>query len=196
MKAGENPFAPGRLERVLGFDPELAGTTWPELEKRWRELGCRAAVAGRRGSGKSALLREWALRHGGVPVLFFNEQRRRLSEDDIVLLEGSAGRLLVIDGDDHLSRHDRQVVRRAAGKAAGVLVARHRAGPWPELGRLCPSVEMAAALLVRAAPAHAARFSPHLPARWRRCRGNLRELWLGFFDELAAENFCKSFTNP
>ena len=191
MKAGDNPFAPGRLERVLGFDPVLAGTSWLELEEQWLALGCRAAITGPRGSGKSALLRMWAIRHGGIPVLFFNEQRRRLSEADQILLDQAAGKLLIIDGEDLLSWRDRRRLRKAARNASGVLVARHDPGPWPELRRLATSLEMAAILLARAHPEDAVRFFPDLPNRVGRCRGNLRDLWLGMYDEVSAESFCK-----
>ena len=71
MKAGDNPFAPGRLERVLGFDPALAGTSWEALEERWQALGCRAAVTGHRGSGKSAQRR---VGHQ-APAMIGNERR-------------------------------------------------------------------------------------------------------------------------
>jgi hypothetical protein len=45
--------------------------------------------------------------------------------------------------------------------------------------------ELARALLERAAPQWLARFEPGIPKRLRRHRGNLREMWMGCFDELA-----------
>lgn len=187
MRAGDNPFAPGRLERVLGFDPTLAGTSWEALEEKWWALGGRAAVTGRRGSGKSSLLRAWAARHDSPVTLHFNEQHRHLDEGERARLAHCGGRLLVVDGEDYLVWRDRRELRQAAKSAAAVLVSRYRPGPWPELLRLSASPEIAAALLERTTPELAARFRPDLPARFRRCHGNLRELWLGCYDELAGE---------
>jgi hypothetical protein len=185
MKAGDNPFAPGRLERVLGFDPALAGTTWEALAEKWRALGGRAAVTGHRGSGKSALLRAWA-RRCDLPVeLHFNEQRRRLDEGDRERLSACDGRLLIIDGEDYLHWRDRRSLRLAARSAGGVLVSRYRSGRWPELLRLSASEELAATLLERAAPAEVRNFGPRFADHYHRCHGNLRELWLGCYDDLA-----------
>ncbi|MCW1922374.1 hypothetical protein OKA05_07400 [Luteolibacter arcticus] len=185
MKAGENPFAPGRLERLLGFDPALAGTSWEALEEKWRALGCRAAVTGHRGAGKSALLRAWAKRCDSPVVLHFNEQRRRLNEADRRELAEGGGRLWFIDGEDYLHGRDRRELRHAANAAAGIVVTRYRAGSWPELIRLTATPATAAILLERVATSHADRFRADLEQRFRRCSGNLRDLWLECYDDLA-----------
>ena len=92
MTAQENPFAPGRLRRVLGFDPVLAGTSWESLESRWRELGCRAAVTGHRGSGKTSLLEACAGRLDEAPLrLFFNDRHRDFDAEDRAVLASCAG---------------------------------------------------------------------------------------------------------
>jgi hypothetical protein len=185
MNARDNPFAPGRLERVLGFDPALAGATWESLEEKWRTFGYRAAVTGHRGAGKSALLRAWAKRCDSPVVLHFNEQRRRLDEADRRELAEGAGRLWFIDGEDYLHRSDRRELYQATKAAAGILVTRYRPGSWPELIRLASSPAIAEVLLERAAGAHGERFRRELPRRFGRCRGNLRELLLECYDDLA-----------
>lgn len=187
MTARENPFAPGRLRRVLGFDPALAGTTWEALESRWRELGRRAAVTGHRGSGKTSLLDAWAERLDPPPLrLFFNDRHRDLDAADRAVMASCAGKVLFVDGENHLPWLRRRELRRAARVAAGILVARHRPGGWPVLIRLRSDPAQAAALLERAAPEWAGRFLPEAQARWHKCRGNLRELLLDCYDELAA----------
>lgn len=189
MIARENPFAPARLERLLGFDPELSGTTWEELESHWADHDFRGAITGEQGSGKTSLLNAWGRRleaRGESPLrLFFNEQRRRLRDTDREILVECEGRILLIDGEQHLPWLERRQVWKAAAKASGVIVARWHRGPWSEILRLEASPRLAAALLERAAPAYSARFQPDLEARFRRCRGNLRELWLGLYDEIA-----------
>lgn len=187
MTARENPFAPGRLRRVLGFDPVLAGTTWEKLEARWHQLGCRAAVTGHRGSGKTSLLDAWAERFDESPLrLFFNDSHRDFDAADRVVLASCAGKVLFIDGENHLSWLRRRELRRAAQAAAGVLVARHGRGGWPELIRLRSSARQAAVLLDRASPEWAGRFLPEVADRWQANHGNLRELLLGCYDDLAA----------
>lgn len=187
MTAAGNPFAPDRLRRRLGFDPALAGTTWEALEARWRELGCRAAVTGHRGSGKTSLLDAWAARLDEAPRrLFFNESRREFDGQDRAVLASCAGKILFIDGENHLSWLQRRELRWATRKAAGVLVARDGRGGWPELIRLRSDPRQAAILLERVAPECAARFVPEVEERLRRNRGNLRELFLACYDDLAA----------
>jgi hypothetical protein len=185
MKAGDNPFAPGRLERVLGFDPVLAGTSWEALEEKWRGFDCRAVVTGHRGSGKSALLRAWASRCDSPVMLHFNEQRRRLNEADHSEMAEGAGRIWFIDGEDYLHGGDRRELHQATKAAAGTVLSRYRAGSWPELIRLTSSPLLAAILLERATPALAERLRPNLERRFRGCRGNLRELLLECYDDLA-----------
>lgn len=187
MTARGNPFAPGRVRRLLGFDPALAGTSWEALDARWRGLGWRAAVTGHCGSGKTSLLDAWAVRLDEPPLrLFFNDRHRVLEAEDRVLLACCAGKVLFVDGEDHLGWRERRELRRATLAARAVLVARHRAGGWPELVRLRSDPRQAAILLERAAPEWAEHFLPGIAPRWDRCGGNLRELLLGCYDEVAA----------
>ena len=189
MIARENPFAPARLERLLGFAPELSGTTWDELERRWADLGFRGVITGAQGSGKTALLNAWSRRlesRGESPLrFFFNEQRRHLCEEDREIFADCEGRILLIDGEQHLAWLERRLVRKAAAKARGVMLARWHRGRWQEILRLETNPLLAAILLERAVPECSARFRPDLEARFNRCRGNLRELWLGLYDEIA-----------
>ncbi|WP_035609021.1 hypothetical protein [Haloferula sp. BvORR071] len=189
MTARDNPFAPARLARVLGFDPALNGSSWEELEAKWERLGRRAAVTGQHGAGKTSLLAAWAQRSEakGDPVirLFFNEQHCQLQDPDRDLLGECVGKLVLLDGDCHLSWWQQRELHRLLRPAAGVLAARHRRGPWPELLRLEPGLELAKILLNRAFSARSGPWSDNLPERWRRHRGNLRELWLELYDEAA-----------
>jgi hypothetical protein len=188
MTARDNPFAPGRLRRVLGFDPRLAGSSWDALDARWAALGRRAAVTGHRGRGKSSLLDAWAARLDESPLrLFFNESKRVPDDADRARLAGCAGRVVFVDGEDHLAWPERRRLRRALRAAAGVLVARGRPGPWSELIRLRSDPALAAVLLARAAPEWTAPFQAQAEARWRAAGGNLRELFLGCYDALAGE---------
>ena len=192
MKARDNPFAPSRLEKVLAFDPLLIGTTWEALETRWRELGHRAAVTGHHGSGKSALLAAWSLRLASrgeeVAALFYNKEHDRISPFDRHLLADCEGKQVLIDGEIHLPWRERALLRKLLAPAAGVLVTRHRSGSWRELVRLQSSPRLAAALLERVLPECRPLGLADLSRNLRRHRGNLRELWLSFYDDLARQN--------
>ncbi len=190
MNARDNPFDPCRLERLLAFDPALAGTTWEALETRWRSLGHRAAVTGPHGAGKTTLLDAFAtrLRQRGDPPLrlFFNEEHRRLSPADRETLRQSAGRTLLVDGDEHLPWRERRELRRAIRTAAKTLLARHRRGPWPELIRLKATPRLAFELLERIGPPGNSAFILNL---FQAKKGNLRELWLACYDLAAGGKY-------
>lgn len=189
MIARENPFAPGRLERVLTFDPALIGSSWEALEQSWEALGFRGAICGRHGSGKTTLLRAWAKRleeRGKAPLrIFLNEEKRGLDPEDHQTLTQIRGRFLFVDGEQHLPWREKSLLRRASRDAAGVLVTRWRAGLSPVVCQLKPDADLAFDLLQRAAPEYATRYSSILDRRLAKHRGNLRELFLGCYDELA-----------
>ena len=118
--------------------------------------------------------------------MFFNDRHRDFDAADRAVLASCAGKVLFIDGENHLPWLRRRELRRALQAAAGVLVARHGRGGWPELIRLRSSPVLAAILLKRASPEWAGRFLPEVESRWQTNRGNLRELLLGCYDDLTA----------
>lgn len=183
VSATSNPFATGRLERLLAFDPELIGDTWRSIERRWEGLGRRACVVGHHGAGKTTFLDAFAARlPQRVVRLFFNDRHRRLDEAARETLRGVAGAVVLLDGDTHLPWGDRLELRRALAGAAGVLSARHRAGRLPMLLELEADPELARSLLARIDLAIAAELAPEMPRLFRKHHGNLRELWLECYD--------------
>lgn len=188
MKARDNPFATERLERLLAFDPELNATSWPQIEARWEQLGRRACVRGRHGAGKTTFLTTFGGRlskEHRVLYLFFNKARARLHAADRALLKSSAEAVLLIDGDQHLPLLERFELRQAASHAHGVLWTRHRAGLSPSLLHLKIDQVLAQRLLQRVAPEWSAVLEPKLPKLLKEVRGNLRELWMAYYDQLA-----------
>jgi hypothetical protein len=183
VSATSNPFATGRLERVLAFDPELVGTSWEAIFGRWESLGRRACVVGHHGAGKTTFLDAFAKRLD-APVVrwFFNDERRRLDAADRARLREVAGKVVLLDGDRHLPWAQRRELRRALEPAAGVLSARHRAGDLPVLIELRADAELAGRLLEKIDPALAAELERELPRLLQEHRGNLRELWLACYD--------------
>ena len=183
MTAADNPFATGRVERLLTFDPELIGTSWLAIDARWDELGRRACVTGHHGAGKTTFLDAMARRlEGRVERLFFNDGKRVLSGKDREVLETCEGAVLLIDGDEFLSWGERRELGKRSLVARRCLFARHRARGLPELLRLSASAELAEVLLERISPEWGRRLEGELGRKLKKQRGNLRELWLECFD--------------
>ncbi|MGB6223613.1 hypothetical protein [Haloferula sp.] len=189
MNAAANPFATSRVERLLEFDPHLIGTSWEVIEQGWAQLGFRACVTGQHGAGKTSFLDAMARRlvgKGRVERLFFNDQKRRISAADRVILDSCEGVFLLVDGDEHLSWWERRELTRASKEAGGCLFARHRKGGHRELLRLRSNPALAGELLERISPEWRRRLDGSLDRRFQGQKGNLRELWLECFDLAAA----------
>jgi hypothetical protein len=185
MNASENPFSTGRVERLLAFDPSLIGCSWELIEARWAALDRRACVTGHHGAGKTSFLDAMARRlapTGRVERLFFNDRRQVLSSEDHSLLEACNDAVLLIDGDEYLSWSERRKVMRKSLAARGCLFARYRTGKLPELLKLSSSRELAEALLARISPEWGKSLEEDLGRRLEKQRGNLRELWLEYYD--------------
>lgn len=185
MNAAMNPFATGRVERLLGFDPELIGSSWETIDDRWEEFGNRACVVGHHGSGKTTFLDAMAKRLGRkrkVERLFFNDRKRCLSNQDREVLEACGGSFLLVDGDEFLGWLERRELLGASVQARGSLFARHRNRGLPELLRLKADPELAKVLLGRISEEWQQKFEGDLASRLENLDGNLRELWLECFD--------------
>ena len=184
-----NPFATGRLERLLRFDPEIIGHSWAGIESQWELCGRRACVTGHHGAGKTSFLDAFAERlPQRVVRVFFNDEHSRLNAADRQKLDQVAGAVVFLDGDTHLPWRDRKELARALEGAAGVLSARHRAGRLPVLLRLASSPELAVQLLRRIDADIADEWGSELPQLLRQHQGNLRELWLACYDRWRLAN--------
>ena len=192
MKAHLNPFAPDRVQRLLPFDPELSSTSWEALDDRWLKLNYQAAVTGPHGSGKTTFLdtfSERLARTFSVERLFLHRNECRLSSaqrEQITQLKDPANTILVVDGEGHLTWRDRRWLRRQSQKMAGYLVARHHRCSLPTLLSLKPTPQLAHQLLQQIHPAEAVQRENDLPLLLRKKSGNLRELWLSFYDDYSS----------
>lgn len=196
MKAHENPFAPDRVQRRLSFDPELAGTTWEQIEARWKTLNCRAAIIGLHGSGKTTFLKAFSKRLAPtyhVEALFFHYDQKNLTDDQrqqVLALSNQKKAVLLVDGEGHLRLSECRWLRRQSQHLDGYLVARHRPCRLPTLLKLKSSPEIAQQLLERIHPPEAILRQEQLPHLLRKKGGNLRELWLSFYDDYASSPDC------
>ena len=197
IRAKDNPFATDRVERLLRFDPELAGTTWSEIHQRWNEMGRRGVVAGRHGSGKTTFLDAWKRqleRRGEATIsIFLSRNQREPSDAQWRRIEHKAtafhagrggGEVLLIDGAEQLSRRSGRRLRDLLRGVPGWLETRHRAGSRPVLVALDPGPEVLARCVRRLSPRHGRAFAHDLPRWWKSYRGNLREILLHCYDEV------------
>ena len=191
MKAHLNPFSPDRIQRLLPFDPALIESSWELIERRWQSLQYRAAITGPHGSGKTTFLDTFATRLAPsfhMKTLFFQRQVTHLSlgqREQITQLKEPDRTILLVDGEGHLSMSERRWLRSHSRKMAGYLVARHHRSTLPTLLSLKTNPKLAQSLLQQIDPAEAAYREDDLPRLLRKKRGNLRELWLGFYDDYA-----------
>ncbi|MGJ8726490.1 MAG: hypothetical protein ACSHYB_18240 [Roseibacillus sp.] len=202
MKAHLNPFAPDRVQRLLPFDPELIETTWEQLETRWENLHRRAVITGPHGSGKTTFLNTFAERLADtyhVETLFFHRDEHRLSPQQrkqITRLKAPSRTILLVDGEGHLTLRERHWLRHQSQEMAGYLVARHHRCTLPTLLSLSVTPKLAHQLLEQIHPAEATRRANDLPQLLRKKSGNLRELWLSFYDNYASQDSPPSSVPP
>ncbi|RME94609.1 MAG: hypothetical protein D6766_05365 [Verrucomicrobia bacterium] len=192
MLARENPFASHRLH---GLRFRLPGVDWAGLERRWHELGRRAAIVGPEGSGKTTLLEEWRqrLEAAGWRVRLWRLTRERRRPDrarrPAFWTVPAADELILLDGAEQLSWWAWRAWLRRMRPAHGIVVTTHRPGRLPTLleCRTTPALldELVAELLGGSSPA-----VRRLNRRWfRRHEGNLRLVLRAWYDLCARRPF-------
>jgi hypothetical protein len=140
MRACDNPFA---VHRVLRQRYRLDERGWSALAARLESLGCRGAIVGGHGTGKTTLLEDFAPRLEAIGWrihwLRFNAEERSLPENT----RYTSTDMIVCDGAEQLGLLDWLRLRVRAAAAGGFVITSHRAGRLPTLHRC----ETSAALL-------------------------------------------------
>jgi hypothetical protein len=195
MQARDNPFATDRVERVLAFNPEWAGTTWHAIETRWQKLGRRAILTGRHGSGKTTFLDAWKnrlsqnnqdIQDGHETLdLFLNREKTTLTPESWLALENCTEKTIILDGEEQLSWLARRKFHRLTRNAHALLVTRHRPSNLPTLLHLDPDITTLHLCVQQLAPDHYPRLTPDLPTWWNQTQGNIREALLLCYDAMA-----------
>lgn len=192
MKAHLNPFAPDHIQRQLPFDLALVDITWQALEQKWARLNYRAAVVGPHGSGKSTFLKTLAQRlrdDHHVVTLFFRVGDTSLTQSDWEAVKKcDTTTILLVDGEGHLTLHERHRLRKAAKQAGRYLAARHRPSTLPTLLHLRANANLASQLLARLELPEQDELQKRLPLLLAKKNGNLREVWLSLYDEYALKD--------
>ena len=137
MRARDNPF---RADRVLSIRYRfLDAVDWEELLGKFSELNRRAAVVGPKGSGKTTLQEDLAVRLEGqgstIRWLRFNRENRNQArrQIDAVLAEAQPEDLLFVDGAEQLGPLRWRRLLRRTTRFAGLVVTVHTPGRQPTL---------------------------------------------------------------
>jgi hypothetical protein len=191
VRARDNPFV---VQRAACLAYRLDGAAWEGLLERFTALGCRAALVGAEGHGKTTLLEELARRlraRGWQPrqvVLRRGERQLAPAERDRFLAALGPADLLLVDGAQELSPLAWRRLGHAARAAGGMLITSHREGLLPTLHvcRTTPELlaELMGELLRDAKPPPPGM--PRVAELYARHRGNLRAALLEAYDWCAA----------
>lgn len=136
LRARDNPFA---VERVLRLRYQFRNDDWSALLNRLQSLSYRAAIVGRKGSGKTTLMEDLAARleERGLRIhrLFLNEQSRAYPTTFIRSVRDSLGErdVLLFDGSEQLSLSAWWRFRWETRRAGGLVITKHRPGRLPTL---------------------------------------------------------------
>lgn len=188
MLARDNPFSTHRVENILSFDPQLSGTSWEEIERRWIALGMRASLVAPHGAGKSTFMDAFQerLETSGHSVLrlFLNQQSNKLEGEQWNLLEQCQQQIVMLDGEEQLGYLSRSRFYQLTENCSGLLITRHKPAKLPQLFSLDPDIQILTTCVERLAPEHLSQLQPMLSGWWREYDGNIREILLRCYDSV------------
>jgi hypothetical protein len=189
MRARDNPFAVGRLERLhYRFPPRTSIET---LLSRLRERAMRGALVGPEGRGKSTLLGELALRlaEEGLAVarVTLHRGESRVPREILESISAAgAGDALLLDGAEQLSTLSWVVLRFQTRRLGAFVVTSHRDGLLPAVFRCETSPELLAELIDELAPERPPDF-PSARSLYQRHDGDLRQALFEAYDIMNGE---------
>ena len=191
MKARLNPL---RSSAWSGLAYHFsAGNSWDAVCERFLELGCKGAVQGEQGSGKTTFLQEFEHRLNTLGL-----QAVRVSAKDfpisswfrfqrLVQQHVQARTVLLLDDAEVLPLPHRLLLRRRLRQLPGLALAVHRDSFLPAFHQCRTNPALLAQLLTEIAPAHVSRISRTSSELFLKHRGNLREVFRELY-QLAAED--------
>lgn len=184
MRARDNPFAVGRLDRLhYRFPPGLSMET---LLSRLRDRGMRGALVGPEGRGKSTLLGELAIRlvEEDLVVARFTLHRgeSRVPREILEWISGAGARdALLLDGAEQLSTISWMGLRFRVRRLGAFVITSHREGLLPTAFRCETSPELLAELIDELAPDRPPDF-PSADSLYQRHGGDLRQAIFEAYD--------------
>lgn len=185
-RARENPF---RTEAVLQYRYVFEdGQSLAGLCEQFELLGCRAALSGPKGHGKTTLLEDLRdhLSAAGRPCAWLRIRAANRRESwhmaGDFLDQTPRSHLLLFDGCEQLAWTSWKRFERASRGHAGLLITTHRPGRL-RLLRDCQTSERLLACMVRQlAPEAFSELEGRLPELFQQHRGNLRLCLRALYD--------------
>ncbi len=193
-----NPFATRHTQpgAVLPLDTAGRPLDLRLLVSRLRATGCRGAIIGGHGSGKTNLLVNLAaaLADDGGSL---GPLRGRCLRDSLGILRSiltaAAGAVVCIDSWEQLGLATRLAVRMAvAWRRCGLLVTSHRHTSLPTLVECHTSPEVLAAIVAALPDAGGGMTQADVADAWARHAGNLRDALADLYDRFESRRSTRS----
>ena len=184
MKARDNPLA---THRILTIRYRPLDMTWTQLLDRLHDMNYRAAIVGPKGTGKTTLIEDLAVR---LEACGFAPRLIRLSEDHRAIEPSDLRHLawrdvVLLDGAEQLSELRWLRFRWKTRRAGGVIVTTHRGGRLPALLHTTTTPQLlntiAGELLTDRVPQR-----ERIDELFVRHHGNLRDALRELYDDFAA----------
>lgn len=185
--AAENPLRSERIEEIpIRF--ETGG--WRENLQRLQRLNFRAAVVGKKGSGKTCLLEQLCDRLTAAPdtrARLFNlplDRRQHSRQLECAVEASGRGEIVLVDGVERLNFRQRNMVFRETLAGPGLIISVHRKCRLPTWIRLRTRVKLMQQLIADLGIATPAVLSASEIA-FDRAGGNIREAFGLLYDQFA-----------
>jgi hypothetical protein len=186
MLARDNPFRSSRIDALPYL---LRGRSWPDLMRALRELDCRGALVGPKGTGKTTLLLEIErrLRQDGVSTRLVRLEPEASAEAVRAVIEATGNakqdEVLLVDGAGSMSRAQWE---RLARMSARLIVTAHTAGLLPTVQECTTDAGLLGEIVRRLDGGEWLALCGGAQALFARRRGNIREALRELYDVCAS----------
>ncbi|TWT58196.1 hypothetical protein KOR42_15670 [Thalassoglobus neptunius] len=189
MRARANPF---RSENIDNLEYRFDEGSLGELIASMEQSGFRGAIVGRKGTGKTTLLRDLfrELQRRQIPVTLLRLQddgsRRNLRKFRETMKDLPATHILLLDTAGLLNWWDWRRVQEESQKLRGLVISCHRPGRMPTL-HTCQSTPRQLIRFTRSLAGEEACSEARLAQLFRRNRGNIRECFRELYNHFSEE---------
>lgn len=196
MLARENPF---RSDAVLRHRYAFQNTdSLASLTERFCAMGCRAAIVGQKGRGKTTLLEDLCqhLSAGGQQLatlrLNCSPSKDAAPLCQQLLATSQTDAILVVDGAEQLNPFAWWTFARQARRFRGLLITTHRAGRLPKLIHCETTTAVLHEAVKSIAPTEFPHVQDQLDSLFEQHRGNVRDCLRTLYDRYAARKLMKT----